>query len=90
MSGDIREVLCRKWALEILWFLSTEGTQNYSQIEAEFETSSDVITDRLQHLTNVELVHRDEKSTKDVRYSITASGEKLLELMNEADQLLDE
>ena len=90
MSSDIREVLCRKWALEILWFLSTEGTQNYSQIEAEFETSSDVVTARLQHLTNVGLVHRDEKSTKDVRYTITASGEKLLGLMNEADQLLDE
>lgn len=90
MSGDIREVLCRKWALEILWFLSSEGTQNYSQIEAEFATSSDVITDHLQHLTDVGLVHRDEKSTKNVRYSITTSGEKLLELMNEADQLLDE
>ena len=90
MPGDIREVLCRKWALEILWFLSTEGTQNYSQIESEFETSSDVITDRLQQLTNAGLVHRDEKSTKDVRYTITASGEKLLGLMNEADQLLDE
>lgn len=90
MSDDIREVLCRKWAVEILQFLANKGTQNYTQIEAEFETSSDVITDRLQHLTNVGLVHRDEKSTKDVQYSITDSGETLLELINEANQLLDE
>ena len=90
MTDDIREVLCGKWSLEILQFLNNEGTQNYSQIEAEFETSSDVITDHLQHLTDVGLIHRDEKSTKDVRYSITSSGEELVELMKKAAQLFDE
>ena len=89
MAVDIRDVLCRKWALEILRFLNSEGAQNYSQIETAFETSSDIITDRLQQLTSSGLISRDEKSAKDVRYSITDDGEKTLQLLNEIHRLLD-
>ncbi len=89
MFDDIRGVLGRKWALEILQFLANEGTQNYSQIEAKFETSSDVITDRLRQLTNMGFIYREEKNTRDVRYSITSDGKQLIELLEEFQQLLD-
>ncbi len=89
MFDDIRGVLGRKWTLEILQFLANEGTQNYSQIEAKFETSSDVITDRLRQLTNMGFIYREEKNTRDVRYSITSDGKQLIELLEEFQQLLD-
>lgn len=90
MAEIAREILCRKWALEILQYLAVKGTQNYSQIEAEFETSSDVITDRLRDLEYAELLTRNEKNSRDVRYSITTDGERLLELVAEIHELLDE
>lgn len=90
MANSVRQVLCRKWALEILRYLAEEGTQNYSQIEAEFETSSDVITDRLRELEHLEVLTRNEKSAIDVQYSITTDGERLLDLVEEIYDLLDE
>lgn len=90
MHEDIREVLCRKWSLEILRFLANKGIHNYSKIEAEFDTSSDVISERLQQLTSVGLVSRNKESHKDVRYSITPDGEKLVEILDEIQRLLDE
>lgn len=90
MAEIVREVLYRKWALEILRFLSEEGTQNYNQIEAQFDTSSDVITGRLRDLEQVGFIIRNEKSARNVRYSITPSGERVLELMDEIYELVDE
>jgi DNA-binding HxlR family transcriptional regulator len=90
MADIAREVVCRKWALEILRYLAAEGTQNYSQIEAEFETSSDVITERLRELEHAGLLTRNEKNARDVRYSITTDGKRLLELVEEVYELLDE
>lgn len=83
-------IVCRKWALDILQFLATEGAQNYNKIEAEFETSSDVITERLRELEHAGLLIRNEKSTRNVQYSITIDGERLLELVEEIYELLDE
>ncbi|MCU4717590.1 winged helix-turn-helix transcriptional regulator [Halapricum hydrolyticum] len=90
MPDDIREVLCRKWALEVLRFLFKEGTQNYSQIEAEFETSSDVVVKRLQELASAGLLSRQERGPKDVRYTITADGRELIALVDQISQLLEE
>ena len=90
MPDDIREILCRKWALEILRFLNEQGIQNYSKIEAEYDTSSDVISERLQELVNAGLLTRDERTPKDVRYAITANGEELLELLGDVHRLLEE
>jgi DNA-binding HxlR family transcriptional regulator len=90
MYGELRDVLCRKWGLEILHFLAEEGTHNYSEIETEFDTSSDIISDRLQHLSSVGLLIRDKKSHKDVRYSISPDGKKLLQRLSELQPLLDE
>jgi len=90
MSADIREVLCGKWALEILRLVSEEGTQNYSQIEAEFDTSSDVIVERLEELAAVGLIDRNERGPKDVRYAITADGQEFLALVDQIQRLLEE
>jgi DNA-binding HxlR family transcriptional regulator len=90
MADIVREVLCRKWALEILKLLAAEGTKNYSQIEAEFTTSSDVITGRLRDLEDAGLLTRNKKTPRDVRYSITGDGERLVELVDEIYELLDE
>jgi len=90
MADIVREVLCRKWALEILKLLAAEGTKNYSQIEAEFTTSSDVITGRLRDLEDAGLLTRNKQSPRDVRYSITGDGESLVELVDEIYELLDE
>lgn len=90
MYGETREVLCRKWSLEILQFLAEEGTHNYNEIEAEFDTSSDIISSRLQHLSSVGVIIREKKSHKDVRYSITPDGKQVLKLLDEIQRSLDE
>jgi len=90
MRENVRKVLCRKWALEILRFLSKEGTENYSQIEEEFDTSSDIIVQRLQELTASGLISRNERGPKDVRYTVTAEGKEVLNLVNQLNQLLEE
>jgi DNA-binding HxlR family transcriptional regulator len=89
MANDIREVLCRKWALEIIYLLDEEGELNYSQIEAEFETSSDVISKRLQELVELGVLSRNERSAKNVQYAVTGDGEELVGLLEEIHRLLD-
>lgn len=89
MVEDIHPIVCRKWAIPILCFLDEGGSRNYSRIEAEFDTSSDVITDRLQELSDAGLVKREKKSPKNVQYSITESGRRLLSLTADINQLLE-
>lgn len=85
MPDDIRKIICPKWSLEILQFLAEDSPQNYSQIETEFDTSSDVVVERLQLLVNAGLLARNEKSSKDVQYSTTADGEELVDLLEEVN-----
>lgn len=89
MPEDIRDALSRKWALEIIYLLDKEGALNYSQIEAEFETSSDVISERLQELVELGVLSRNERSAKNVQYAVTRDGEELVELLEEIHRLLD-
>lgn len=90
MSDDIRDVLCPKWSLDILRLLSEDSPRNYSRIEAEFDTSSDVIVERLQSLVDAGLLDRDERSAKDVRYSVTAKGKELVQHLADIDALFHE
>jgi DNA-binding HxlR family transcriptional regulator len=90
MTDDFRDVLCPKWSLDILRLLVEDSPQNYSRIEAELDTSSDVVVERLQLLADAGLLERNERSTKDVRYSISTRGEELLTLLEEIDALLYE
>ena len=90
MLDDVREIVCPKWSLEILGFLAKNSPQNYSDIAEEFDTSSDIIVDRLQQLVDTGLLERDERSVKDVQYSITENGEELIKILQDADTLLDD
>ena len=89
MREDIYEVLCLKWSIPILRFLNDNSPQNFSQIEAEFDTSSDVISNRLKQLRSLGFLIREAQSPKDVRYSITAEGEELLALIEEIHGLFE-
>ena len=88
MVDAVREILCPKWSLEILWFLAKDSPKNYSDVAEEFDTSSDIIVDRLQQLVETGLLERDERSKKDVQYAITADGEELITILEDANALL--
>lgn len=90
MYGSVRRIFGPKWTLEILALLENEGTLNYSDVESRIETSSDVVTERLQTLREYTLVERVERSSRDVRYSITDNGRRVLECVNEIDAILSE
>ena len=89
MPEEFHEVLCRKWSIQILRSLNINSPQNFSQLESEFDTSSDVISNRLKQLRSFGFLVREEQSPKDVRYSITADGEELLALVDEIHELLE-
>lgn len=86
----VRTVLKRKRTVEMLVYLSERGPKNYTNIEEAFDTSSDTVSDTLALLTEYNLVDRQEKTKKDVRYEITDRGVKLLELVQEISDLLTE
>ncbi|WP_436347072.1 winged helix-turn-helix domain-containing protein [Natronorubrum sp. FCH18a] len=89
MSYDkVREVVGPKRTLEILELLDQKSPLNYSTIEKEISTSSDTISKRLDVLTDYNLVVRDEQSKKDVRYSITETGEEVLEKVRKVSYIL--
>lgn len=90
MADDFRDVICPKWSLDILRLLAEDSPLNYSRIETELNTSSDVVVERLQLLVDAGLLERNERSAKDVRYSISTRGKELLELLEEIDALLYE
>lgn len=89
MSKKFRHVLCQKWAVEILELLSTQTTLNYMQIEAEFDTSSDIISNRLDELGDAGLLKRREKSARNVQYSISEDGKEVVSLVEEIDQIIE-
>lgn len=60
------------------------------KFESEFDTSSDVIVERLQELGAVRLVDRNKRGAKDIRYTITADGQELLGIVEQIQGLLEE
>lgn len=89
MSNEFRHVLCQKWATEILELLSRKTTLNYMQIEAEFDTSSDIISNRLDELGDVGLINRQEKSARNVQYTISEDGKEVVSLLEKIDQIME-
>jgi DNA-binding HxlR family transcriptional regulator len=81
-------VVGRERSLDILDLLAREGTLNFSEIEAGVATSSEVVDRYLKLLTGYGLVDREERSSRDVRYSITRRGEEVIELVVELERLL--
>lgn len=89
MSVKHNEPLCKKWAIKILRHLSSETPLNYTAIESNFDTSSDVITERLVELEEVGLIERRKRNAVDVRYAITDDGKRVLSLIREVNQVID-
>jgi len=94
MYEPVRDVVGPKWTLEILHLLSQEGTSgwlNYTKIESEVDdTSSDIVSDRLSVLQQHNLIERNERSSKDVRYSITPDGESVLRHAREINSMVSQ
>lgn len=89
MYEAVRAVVGTKWTLEILDFLSTDGPANFTEIESEFDTSPDVLSEKLQLLVEHRLLERTERSSRDVRYSIAEDGRQLLDILDEITSILE-
>ena len=84
----VEELVGKKRTLEILSVVDEEGILNYSDIENRVETSSDVVSNRLDMLVSYELLERIEKSKRNVRYSVTPRGERFLGKIAELEEFL--
>ena len=89
MYETVRSVIKPKWSLEILAALAAESPQNFSRIETQFDTSSDVITERLRLLEKYGLIDRKEHTAKNVQYKITERGKKVLKRLETIDTILE-
>ena len=89
MYEAVQHVIRPKWSLEVLTLLAKEGPLNYGEVEARIETSSDIVTERLRLLVKYSLVKRDERSARDVRYSVTEKGTTVLDRIVDLDCLLE-
>ncbi|GAB3680430.1 hypothetical protein GCM10028857_03140 [Salinarchaeum chitinilyticum] len=74
----VREVICSKWALEILAVLADGGPQNFTDLESTLDASSDTLTKRLRFLESTGFVERQEFSSKNVAYTITDEGQAFI------------
>jgi DNA-binding HxlR family transcriptional regulator len=86
---ELRELIGKQRTLEILELLEANGTLNYTDVERQIPTSSDVVADRLATLVEYGLLTRDERSAKDIRYSITEKGKAILEQIRTLESILD-
>ena len=86
---ELRELIGKQRTLEILELLEANGTLNYTDVERQIPTSSDVVADRLATLVESGLLTRDERSAKDIRYSITEKGKAILEQIRTLESILD-
>lgn len=86
---ELRELIGKQRTLEILELLEANGTLNYTDIEDQIPTSSDVVADRLATLVEYGLLTRNERSAKDIRYSITEKGTAILEQIRTLESILD-
>ena len=86
---ELRELIGKQRTVEILELLEANGTLNYTDVERQIPTSSDVVADRLATLVEYGLLTRDERSAKDIRYSITEKGKAILEQVRTLESILD-
>ena len=88
MYPAVDKVVCPKRSLEILSYLSEHGRSNYTTVENAVPTSSDVVTERLEVLQEYGLIDREERSSRNVRYSLTENGIAFLSNLEEIDEFL--
>jgi len=86
---ELRELIGKQRTLEILELLEANGALNYTDVERQIPTSSDVVADRLATLVEYGLLTRNERSAKDIRYSITEKGKAILEQIRTLESILD-
>lgn len=89
MYDAVRDVLGPKWSLEILELLDEKGPYRYSEVEAALNTSSDVVSNRLDILEAYGLIEREEETIRNVSYSITPLGKDVLGVSENLRRLLD-
>ncbi len=84
----ILQLVMGPWTTYILWLLENEGPLRFGELKARMpRISSKVLTDKLRHLENAGLVHRDYKPTVPpaVSYSLTPRGHELKEVFKGLD-----
>jgi DNA-binding HxlR family transcriptional regulator len=87
---DLQMITSRKRSLEILIYLSDAETRNYSEIEDRIDSSSATISETLSLLQEYDLVERNKRSAKDIRYRLTAKGDRFLSGLRDLAELLSE
>jgi len=90
MYSAVDKVVCPKRSLEILSYLSEHGKSNYTTVEDAVPTSSDVVTNRLETLQEYGLVEREERSSRNVQYSLTENGITFLSNLEEINEFLQD
>lgn len=85
----VREVVCSKWAMEILTVLDEDGSQNFTDLESMLDASTDTLTNRLRLLVSTGFVERHESSPKDVSYTITDQGEAFIDDLQALESTYD-
>lgn len=90
MYDAVRDVLGPKWALELLRLLDDAGPLRYSEIESELDTSSDMVSNRLDELEAAGLIDREAETVRNVSYSISPIGRDVLGLVEELRRLLSD
>ncbi|PSP57031.1 hypothetical protein BRC72_11560 [Halobacteriales archaeon QH_7_66_36] len=86
---EVKELFKRKRAIELLQILDTSGELNFKTIDEDIESSSDTISSTLQLLERYGLVHRNQQSVNDVRYSLTEDGRDTLDKIVEIQDSLE-
>jgi DNA-binding HxlR family transcriptional regulator len=69
-----------KWTVYILWLLDTKGKLRFGELRRKIDgISTKVLTERLQMLEEIGIVHRDCKPTipPQVTYELTDRGKEL-------------
>ncbi|SFL07814.1 transcriptional regulator, HxlR family [Halogranum rubrum] len=82
---EISSLLSKKWRLNLLRAVQTDGPCRFSDLKRRFDISSKVLTNSLNELTDYGIVERTAHSGVHVTYSLTDSGADLLDTVGDLD-----
>lgn len=84
---DLIKLLGSKWMKEILILLSESGESRFSEILAELNMTSKVLSDKLSKLRSRGLVKRQLKEDRSTTYSLTKRGEEVVDLIKKISEI---
>lgn len=87
------EILSGKWVPQIVWILSTNGTQRFGQLKRKMPSiTQKMLTQQLRHLEKYGIVNRKvyPKVPPVVEYSLTEIAQKLIPLLKELNSWSEE